>query len=383
MQMMNYFDHAATTPLREEVLTAMTPYLLEHYGNPSSIHGIGRSARAALDRSRRFLAQAIGATPNEIIFTSGGTEADNYAIIGAAQANRHKGRHIITTRIEHHAVLHATEALEAEGFDVTYVGVDENGRVAVADVASALRDDTILVSVMYGNNEVGTLQPIAEIGELLNGRDTLFHTDAVQAFGTEVIDVRELGVDLLSASAHKINGPKGMGFLFAKTGVKLSSRSFGGQQERKRRAGTENVPGAVGFHKAAELAITERDERRAHYDLLRETLYGRLDAFGVSYEVNGTTPVLPHIVNLYLPGIDLEAFLVMMDMRRQAISSGSACTAGAVEPSHVLSAMYGNSARTRESVRISFGFGNTVAEVEELAKQIGQVVSTFTNEVNK
>lgn len=379
---MNYFDHAATTPMRPEVLEAMTPYFLEQYGNPSSIHGIGRTARAALDESRRTLARFIEATPNEIVFTSGGTESDNYALFGAAEANAHKGKHLVTTKVEHHAVLHAMEQLERDGFDVTYLDVDSTGAVSVEAVRAALRDDTILVSVMYGNNEVGTIQPIVEIGEVLRDHQALFHTDAVQALGTETIDVKALGVDLLSASAHKINGPKGIGFLFMKTGVKLATRSFGGQQERKRRAGTENVPGAVGFKTAAALIMAERSERVAEYHQLAETLLQRLDLLGVDYEVNGANR-LPHIVNLYLPGIDLEPFLIMMDMRGVAISSGSACTAGSIEPSHVLTAMFGASERTKQSVRISFGQGNTMHDVEQLAERLAEVVSTFTNGVRK
>ena len=379
---MNYFDHAATTPMRPEVLEAMTPYFLEQYGNPSSIHGIGRTARAALDESRRTLARFIGATPNEIVFTSGGTESDNYALFGAAEANAHKGKHLVTTKVEHHAVLHAMEQLERDGFDVTYLDVDSTGAVSVEAVRAALRDDTILVSVMYGNNEVGTIQPIAEIGEVLRDHQALFHTDAVQALGTETIDVKALGVDLLSASAHKINGPKGIGFLFMKTGVKLATRSFGGQQERKRRAGTENVPGAVGFKTAAALIMAERSERVAEYHQLAEALLQRLDLLGVDYEVNGANR-LPHIVNLYLPGIDLEPFLIMMDMRGVAISSGSACTAGSIEPSHVLTAMFGASERTKQSIRISFGQGNTMHDVEQLAERLAEVVSTFTNGVRK
>lgn len=377
---MNYFDHAATTPMRSEVLEVMTPYFLESYGNPSSIHSVGRKARAALDASRRTLADWIGAKPNEIVFTSGGTESDNYAIFGAAYAYEHKGKHIITTKIEHHAVLHAMEQLEREGFEVTYLDVDETGMISIEDLKSALRNDTILVSVMYGNNEVGTLQPIAEIGELLANTETLFHTDAVQALGTEEIDVSALNLDLLSASAHKINGPNGIGFLFIKTGVKLATRSFGGQQERKRRAGTENVPGAVGFQKAAELVMAERMVRNTNYHTLQKTLFERLDELGVDYTVNGKNR-LPHIINLHLPGIDLEPFLIMMDMRGVSISSGSACTAGSIEPSHVLTAMYGESERTKESIRISYGHGNTVGDVVQLAERLAEVVSTFTNGV--
>ena len=375
---MNYFDHSATTPMRPEVLEAMTPYLLEQYGNPSSVHAAGRSARAAIDKARRQIAQELNAKPTELIFTSGGTESDNYAIFGAAEAAREKGRHLITTRFEHHAVLHAFEELEKQGYDVTYLDVPDTGVVSMAALQEAVREDTTLVSIMFGNNEVGTIQPIAAFGQFLRERGILFHTDAVQVFGKQAIDVEALQVDLLSASGHKINGPKGIGLLYVRTGVKLAPQTFGGEQERKRRAGTENVPGIVGLAKALELMIAERDQQQDHIKQLRSVLLTRLDESGITYEVNGVEG-LPNVLNLYFPQIEIEPFLIMLDMRQMAVSSGSACTAGSVEPSHVLSAMYGEDERTRASVRISFGHGNEVAQVELLAQALQDVVKSFQN----
>ncbi|MGI1804136.1 cysteine desulfurase family protein [Exiguobacterium sp. TDN 0502] len=375
---MNYFDHSATTPMRPEVLAAMTPYLLEQYGNPSSVHAAGRSARAAIDKARRQIAQELNAKPTELIFTSGGTESDNYAILGAAEAAREKGRHLITTRFEHHAVLHAFKALEKQGYDVTYLDVPATGVVSLDALKEAVREDTTLVSIMFGNNEVGTIQPIAAFGQFLRERGILFHTDAVQVFGKQAIDVEALQVDLLSASGHKINGPKGIGLLYARTGVKLAPHTFGGEQERKRRAGTENVPGIVGLAKALELMIAERDQQQDHIKQLRSVLLTRLDESGVTYEVNGEEG-LPNVLNLYFPRIEIEPFLIMLDMRQMAVSSGSACTAGSVEPSHVLSAMYGEDERTRASVRISFGHGNDARQVELLAQALQDVVKSFQN----
>ncbi|MBF8152349.1 cysteine desulfurase [Exiguobacterium sp. TBG-PICH-001] len=375
---MNYFDHSATTPMRPEVLEAMTPYLLEQYGNPSSVHAAGRSARAAIDKARRQIAQELNAKPTELIFTSGGTESDNYAIFGAAEAAREKGRHLITTRFEHHAVLHAFEELEKQCYDVTYLDVPSTGVVSMAALQEAVREDTTLVSIMFGNNEVGTIQPIAAFGQFLRERGILFHTDAVQVFGKQAIDVEALQVDLLSASGHKINGPKGIGLLYVRTGVKLAPQTFGGEQERKRRAGTENVPGIVGLAKALELMIAEREQQQDHIKQLRSVLLTRLDESGVTYEVNGVEG-LPNVLNLYFPQIEIEPFLIMLDMRQMAVSSGSACTAGSVEPSHVLSAMYGENERTRASVRISFGHGNELAQVELLAQALQDVVKSFQN----
>ncbi|WP_114570018.1 cysteine desulfurase family protein [Exiguobacterium flavidum] len=373
---MNYFDHAATSPMRREVLEKMMPYMLEEFGNPSSIHGQGRKARAAIDAARRVIAKELNAKPNELVFTSGGTESDNYAILGAAIANEDKGRHVITTRIEHHAVLHAFEELERRGFEVTYLDVPESGVLSLSALEQALRTDTILVSVMFANNEVGTIQPIEQIGRLLKERAILFHTDAVQAFGKLEIDVDTLGIDLLSASAHKVNGPKGVGLLYIRSGVKVAPQTFGGEQERKRRAGTENVPGIAGFAEAVVLASGERETVQNQFSVLRHQLLTVLDENGVRYEVNGTDG-LQHVINLYFSGIEIEPFLIMLDMRGFAVSSGSACTAGSIEPSHVLSAMYGEQERTRQSVRISFGYGNDASQVELLAQALSDVVKSF------
>lgn len=373
-----YFDHAATTPMHPDVLQTMTPYMLEQFGNPSSVHAFGRSGRAAIDAARRTIASELNAKPNEIIFTAGGTESDNYAILGAAMKHQDKGQHVITTRFEHHAVLRAFEELEKRGFDVTYLEVPESGIVTVDALAAALRPDTILVSVMFGNNEVGTLQPIKEMGQLLNKQNILFHTDAVQVFGKLSLDVEACHIDLLSASGHKINGPKGVGMLYVRTGVQLEVQSYGGEQERKRRAGTENVAGIVGFAKAVQLIVAERDILKAQSEDLRRLLLNRLEASSISYEQNGH-PGLPHIVNLYFPRVEIEPFLIMLDMRGIAVSSGSACTAGSIEPSHVLSAMYGENDRTRQSVRISFGRGNDAGQVELLAQGLIDVVKSFQN----
>ncbi|WP_214845161.1 cysteine desulfurase family protein [Exiguobacterium sp. S90] len=375
---MMYFDHAATTPMHPDVLQTMTPYMLEQFGNPSSVHAFGRSGRAAIDAARRTIASELNAKPNEIIFTAGGTESDNYAILGAAMKHQDKGQHVITTRFEHHAVLRAFEELEKRGFDVTYLEVPESGVVTVDALAAALRPDTILVSVMFGNNEVGTLQPIKEMGQLLNKQNILFHTDAVQVFGKLSLDVETCHIDLLSASGHKINGPKGVGMLYVRTGVQLEVQSYGGEQERKRRAGTENVAGIVGFAKAVQLIVAERDILKAQSEDLRRLLLNRLEASSISYEQNGH-PGLPHIVNLYFPRVEIEPFLIMLDMRGIAVSSGSACTAGSIEPSHVLSAMYGENDRTRQSVRISFGRGNDAGQVELLAQGLIDVVKSFQN----
>lgn len=375
---MMYFDHAATTPMRPEVLEKMTPYMLEQFGNPSSVHAFGRSGRAAIDTARRMMATELNAKPTEVIFTSGGTEADNYAIIGAAMQYQSRGRHVITTRFEHHAVLHAFEELEKRGFDVTYLDVPASGVVTEEALRAAVRPDTILVSIMFGNNEVGTIQPIAACGRFLQEQQILFHTDAVQVFAKMAIDVEEMGIDLLSASGHKINGPKGVGLLYVRSGLKLSPQSFGGEQERKRRAGTENVAGIVGFAEAVRLTAAERLQQATHYHQLRTLLLERLEASTIDFEVNGTEG-LAQVINLYFPRVEIEPFLIMLDMRGIAVSSGSACTAGSIEPSHVLSAMYGENLRTKQSVRISFGRGNDAAQVELLAQGLIDIVKSFQN----
>ncbi|MCY7778575.1 cysteine desulfurase family protein [Bacillus haynesii] len=375
-----YLDHAATSPTDPRVVEKMLPYLTENFGNPSSIHSFGRESRKWLDGTRELIAREIGAHPNEIVFTSGGTEADNMAILGSALAREKQGRHIITTKIEHHAVLHTCNRLEEMGFDVTYLDVDESGRISAEQVKDALRDDTILVTVMYGNNEVGTIQPIDEIGDLLKDHRALFHTDAVQAFGFLPIDVQKSRIDMMSVSGHKLNGPKGTGFLYVNDNVKLSQLLFGGEQERKRRAGTENVPGIAGLGEAVLLSGQEREEKSALYRRFKDIITRTLEAEGVSFDMNGSREhSLPHILNLYFPGVSVESLLVNLDMAGIAVSSGSACTAGSVLPSHVLSAMFGEEDdRLTSSIRISFGFGNTEEQVEHAAKELAKIVKRLS-----
>jgi cysteine desulfurase len=375
-----YLDHAATTPMHPRVIEKMMEVMNNNYGNPSSIHSFGREARHYIDLARETLARSIGAKENEIIFTSGGTEADNMALFGVAESYQHKGKHIITTQVEHHAVLHACQRLEKMGFEVTYLPVDETGEISLDDLISALRDDTILVSVMYGNNEVGTLQPIKEIGEILKAYQALFHTDAVQAYGMEDINVNELNVDLLAVSAHKINGPKGTGFLYVRDKVKLVPRAFGGEQERKRRAGTENVAAIVGFQEAVKIASEERLVKREKYQGFKKILIEKLAAHPIEFSINGLLDKsMPHVLNLSFPGINVEAMLVNLDLAGIAVSSGSACTAGSIEPSHVLVAMFGKeSDRLINSIRFSFGFNTTEDQIIKTAQETARIVSRLT-----
>ena len=374
---MIYLDHAATSPVAPEVISVMTEAMGAYYGNASSIHAAGREARKQLDAARLVLANSIQCHPNEIILTSGGTEADNMAIVGTAYARRTEGNHIITTQIEHHAVLHACEKLEREGFQVTYLPVDEFGKVSVEDVKAALQEDTILVSIMYGNNEVGTIQPIAEIGALLKDHQAVFHTDAVQAYGLIDLNVADLQVDLLSVSAHKLNGPKGIGFLYAKQGTKLHPLLVGGSQEKKRRAGTENIASTLGFAKAVELATDSREEKVAEYKEFKQLLIEQFEKSGLDFKVNGhKTDVLPHVLNVTFSGTDVESFLINLDMAGVLVSSGSACTAGSIDPSHVLVAMFGqNAVELRSSIRFSFGLGVTEEQVIEAGKRTANIVA--------
>ncbi|MBT2727141.1 cysteine desulfurase [Bacillus sp. ISL-75] len=372
-----YLDHAATSPMHPRVIEKMLEVMKSTFGNPSSIHSFGREARHQIDLARAVLADSIGAKENEIIFTSGGTEADNMALFGVAETYQQNGRHIITSVAEHHAVLHACKKLEKMDFEVTYLPVDETGRISMTELRAALREDTILVSIMYGNNEVGTLQPITEIGQLLKDHQAKFHTDAVQAYGVENIDVNESQIDLLSVSAHKISGPKGTGFLYARSNVKLSPRSFGGEQERKRRAGTENIAAIVGFHEAVLIANEERTAKRDKFIDLKKTLMERLRQLDVEFDRNGSLEYsLPHVLNLSFPGTSVEAMLVNLDLAGIAVSSGSACTAGSIEPSHVLVAMFGKqSERLTNSIRFSFGFNTTTEEVIKAAEETAKVVT--------
>ncbi|MFB3165819.1 cysteine desulfurase family protein [Neobacillus sp. 179-C4.2 HS] len=375
-----YLDHAATTPMHPRVIEKMMEVMNNNYGNPSSIHSFGREARHYIDLARETLARSIGAKENEIIFTSGGTEADNMALFGVAESYQHKGKHIITTQVEHHAVLHACQRLEKMGFEVTYLPVDEIGEISLDDLSTALREDTILVSVMYGNNEVGTLQPIKEIGEILKSHQAMFHTDAVQAYGMEDINVNELNVDLLAVSAHKINGPKGTGFLYVRDKVKLVPRAFGGEQERKRRAGTENVAAIVGFQEAVKIASEERLVKREKCQGFKKIFIEKLAAHPIVFSINGLLDKsMPHVLNLSFPGTNVEAMLVNLDLAGIAVSSGSACTAGSIEPSHVLVAMFGKeSDRLINSIRFSFGFNTTEDQIIKTAEETARIVSRLT-----
>lgn len=371
-----YLDHAATSPMNGQVIEAMTTAMQEVFGNASSIHKAGREARKYLDDARELLAKSIGAQAGEIIFTSGGTEADNMAILGTVYARANEGKHIITTQVEHHAVLHTCEKLERDGFEVTYLPVDQKGRVAIEDVQKALRDDTILVTIMYGNNEVGTIQPIAEIGALLREHSAIFHTDAVQAYGLESIDVNELQVDLLSVSAHKINGPKGVGFLYQKAGTPLASYALGGAQEKKRRAGTENIPAIIAFATAVQVANELREEKRSLYNHFKQIMLAVFSQEKLAFHVNGDeVDSLPHVLNISFAGMEVESFLVNLDMAGIYVSSGSACTAGSIDPSHVLVAMFGQSAdELRNSIRFSFGQGLTEKDIQDAAEKTAQIV---------
>ena len=371
-----YLDHAATTPVHPAVSATYIETLESIFGNPSSIHSFGREARKWLDDARKTLAQSIHAEPSEIIFTSGGTEADNTAIFGAVMAMKVKGNHIITTNIEHHAVLNPCKQLELLGFEVTYLEVDDNGQITAEQVKNALTDKTVLVSIMYGNNEVGTIQPIREIGALLKEHQAVFHTDAVQAYGIVPLHVDELGVDLLSVSAHKLNGPKGIGFLYQRKGLDTTPVLFGGEQERKRRAGTENIPAIVAFSEAVLIAQQAMEQNTANYSNYATIMTDVFNQQDVTYEMNvKNAEKLPHIMNISFPGTDIESLLVNLDMAGIAVSSGSACTAGSLDPSHVLTAMFGEgSSKLRNSVRFSFGLGLTEETIKEAAELTAEIV---------
>ncbi|MBC1558097.1 cysteine desulfurase [Listeria booriae] len=371
-----YLDHAATSPIHPEVVQAMLASFTNNYGNPSSIHYAGREARKSLDEARATVAQSIQADEREIVFTSGGTEGDNIALIGAALANKEHGTHIITTAIEHPAVLETCKYLETQGFTVTYLPVDGDGVISLADFDAALTDETVLVSVMYGNNEIGSVQPIREIGARLADHQALFHTDAVQAFGMFDMDVTHLGVDLLTVTAHKINGPRGIGFLYVKNGVNLVYPFHGGEQERKRRAGTENLPGICGLAEAVRIAQESRKQKRSDFTEYKQVFVDTFEEAGIAFEVNGKLEKsLPQVMNVRFPGVSVEQLLMNLDMEGIAVSSGSACTAGTVDPSHVLVALFGEDHDgVRESIRISFGLGNTYEEMEQVAAEIVKVV---------
>ncbi len=372
---MIYMDHSATTPVRQEVLEAMLPYFTEEFGNAGTIYRPGSKAKNAIRTARERIAKVIGAKPEEIFFTSGGTESDNWALTGVAESFGEKGNHIITTAIEHPAVLQTCRYLETRGFQVTYLPVSADGFVDPAEVETAIRPETILVSVMTANNEIGTLQPLQEIGRITKEKDILFHTDAVQAYGQIPLNVEALGIDLLSASGHKIFGPKGIGFLYVRKGVKLGSFLHGGSQERSRRAGTENVPGIVGFGKAAELMAASGNEREERVRSLRDGLLKGLEEKIPDLLVNGSMEKrLPGNLNVSFPGVEGETLLIRLDQMGICAASGSACSTGSLEPSHVLTAIGRTPMEAKGSLRLTLSDQNTLEEVEEVVDALASVV---------
>ncbi|MGM7683025.1 cysteine desulfurase family protein [Cytobacillus sp. Hm23] len=375
-----YLDHAATSPTHPDVVKEMSPYMSEIFGNPSSIHSFGRESRQAIDDARQTISASIGAKSTEIIFTSGGTEADNLALIGVALANKHRGNHIITTKVEHHAILHTCEYLETQGFKVTYLPVQENGIVSIEDVKASLTDQTILVSMMLANNEVGTIQPIKELSEIVRANGAYVHSDIVQGYNLYPINVDDLGIDLLSVSGHKINGPKGVGYLYVRSGVKITPSVHGGEQERKRRAGTENVASIVGLKHAVQLSDIGRNERFKSYSSYKKQMIDIFKREEIDFSINGDIELtVPNILNVSFAGVSVEALLVNLDLIGIAASSGSACTAGSVDPSHVLVAMFGkDSERVQSSIRFSFGYGNNEEEIRKAAYEITKVVKRIT-----
>ena len=370
-----YVDNAATTKVDPRVVEAMTPYFTQIYGNPSSIYAEGREAKAAVEHAREQVATAIGADAKEIYFTGSGSEADNWAIRSAAKALKNKGNHIITTAVEHHAVLHTCQSLEKEGYEVTYLPVDEFGRVSVQDVKNAIKDTTILITVMFANNEIGTIMPIAEIGAVAKEAGVLFHTDAVQAVGMVPIDVKELQVDMLSLTGHKFHGPKGTGALYVRKGVKLTSFITGGAQERGRRAGTENVPGIVGLGEAIQLATADIPAKSAYLTKLRDA-YIKKVLDNVPYaRLNGhPTDRLPGNANISFSFIEGEGLLLFLDMKGISASSGSACTSGSLDPSHVLLAIGLKHEEAHGSLRTSFDMENTLEDVDTIAAAVKEIV---------
>ena len=370
-----YFDNAATTPVRKEVLEEALPYFSEHYGNASSVYSIARESKKAIDKARTQVANAIGAEPAEIFFTAGGTESDNWALKGIADSMSSKGKHIITSVIEHHAILHTCEYLEAKGFEVTYLPVDEYGKIRIEDLKNAIRPDTILISIMFANNEIGTIEPIAEIGKIARENGIYFHTDAVQAVGHVKIDVKEMNIDMLSLSGHKLGAPKGIGALYIRKGVKLKSFIHGGAQERGRRAGTENVPGIVGLGKAVEMAVAEMDEVTPRLIKMRDKLIKELTEKIGHTRLNGH-PVdrLPGNVNLSFEFIEGESMLLFLDMNGICASSGSACTSGSLDPSHVLLSIGLPHEKAHGSLRLSLGHMNTEEEVDYIIEKLPPIV---------
>lgn len=378
---MIYLDHAATTPVDKSILKRMYDIEQTIFGNPSSTHSFGRKAKSYLNKARAALASTINAKESEIIFTSGGTEANNLAIIGTALKNQHRGNHIITTAQEHHAIIDIMDYLQSLGFHVTYLRVDESGTVNINELKRALTNQTILVSVMTVNNETGIIQPIEEISHLLQDHQAYFHTDAVQAYSLLDINVQELGIDLLTASAHKLNGPKGIGFLYVNKNTPIQQIHYGGLQERQRRPGTENIIGAYGFYLASEMSLENREENKTKFSTYKQIFIEELKRQEISFLINGDlSNSVPTILNLSFPGMKSDILLTNFDLEGVAASAGSACSAGSIEPSHVLKAMYGSrSERIYNSIRFSFGSLNSEDNVSEAASRVIKVIRRLEN----
>ncbi|OHW63013.1 cysteine desulfurase IscS [Andreesenia angusta] len=375
-----YMDNAATTKMKKEVLDEMMPYFTEQYGNPSSIYRVGRESKKAVEEAREKVAKALGAKAKEIYFTSGGTESDNWAVKGVAYANKDKGNHIITTVIEHHAVLHTCKYLEKQGFEVTYLGVDEHGLIDLTELEKAIKDETILISIMYANNEIGTVQPIAEIGKIAKAKGVYFHTDAVQAVGSVEIDLENSDIDMLSLSGHKIYGPKGIGALYIKQGTKIHPFIHGGSQEKNRRAGTENIAYMVGLGKAIEMATADIDGHNKEIMALRDGLIQRINDKIDYVKLNGHPEKrLPGNVNFSFEFIEGEALLLSLDMVGIAGSSGSACTSGSLDPSHVLLAIGLPHEIAHGSLRLSIGDFNSEEELDYVVDNLAEIVQRLRN----
>ena len=372
---MIYLDNAATTKTAPEVVDAMLPYFSEYYGNASTSYSLGAESKKAMDHARQPSADSLGAKPEEIYFTAGGSESDNWALKATAEAYASKGKHIITTKIEHHAILHTCEYLEKRGFEITYLNVDRDGLISLDELKAAIRPDTILISVMFANNEIGTIEPIAEIGEIAKEHGVLFHTDAVQAYAQVPINVDEMHIDMLSASGHKLNGPKGIGFLYIRKGVKIRSFVHGGAQERSRRAGTENIPGIVGLGAAVERAMRIMDTKTRKEIELRDYLIGRLENEIPHCWLNGhRTKRLPNNINFSFLFIEGESMLIMLDMKGICASSGSACTSGSLDPSHVLLAIGLKHEEAHGSLRLTLSEESTKEEMDIVAEEVKKIV---------
>lgn len=375
MSKLIYLDNAATTQVYPEVLDAMQPFFTEYYGNPSSIYSFAGESKRAVDAARSTMAEFLNTTPEEIYFTGGGSESDNWALKATALAYKDKGKHIITSKIEHHAILHTCEYLEKEGYEVTYLDVDENGLVSLEELEAAIRPDTILISIMFANNEIGTIEPIAEIGEIAKKHGVLFHTDAVQAFGHVPIDVQEMNIDMLSASGHKINGPKGIGLMYIRKGIKIGSFIHGGEQERHRRAGTHNVPGIVGFAKAAELAKRDMDKRMKYETQLRDYYISRVEKEIPYAKLNGDrVKRLPNNTNFCFRFIEGESMLILLDQKGICASSGSACTSGSLDPSHVLLAIGLPHEIAHGSLRVTLSEKTTKEDIDYTVDELKKII---------